>query len=178
MSGKKLEEVVQSMDVEIDPDLLQGTPQDILNRARMIDGQTKILDSEINAINSEIKGMKERLKENAEKIKMHKQLPYLVGHVVEVRIIDLSSLVLFAHSQILDLGLATDGEEEEEGANVDLDSKRKGKSVVIKTSTRQVCANMRFLSMRIAICDCVSLSRRCSCQWWVWWILKNCSRET
>jgi 26S proteasome regulatory subunit T5 len=82
--SKKLEEVVQSMDIEIDPDLLQGTPQDILNRARMIDGQTKILDSEINAINSEIKGMKERLKENAEKIKMHKQLPYLVGHVVEV----------------------------------------------------------------------------------------------
>jgi 26S proteasome regulatory subunit T5 len=82
--SKKLEDVVQSMDIENDPDLLQGTPQDILNRARMIDGQTKILDSEINAINSEIKGMKERLKENAEKIKMHKQLPYLVGHVVEV----------------------------------------------------------------------------------------------
>jgi 26S proteasome regulatory subunit T5 len=115
--SKKLEDVV-SMDVEIDPDLLQGTPQDITNRAKMIDGQTKILQSEISAINIEIKGMKEKLKENAEKIKMHKQLPYLVGHVVE----------------ILELGIA---EEEEEGANVDLDSKRKGKSVVIKTSTRQ-----------------------------------------
>lgn len=81
--SKKLEDVV-SMDVEIDPDLLQGTPQDITNRAKMIDGQTKILQSEISAINIEIKGMKEKLKENAEKIKMHKQLPYLVGHVVEV----------------------------------------------------------------------------------------------
>jgi 26S proteasome regulatory subunit T5 len=118
MSGKKLEDVV-SMDIEIDPDLLTGTPQDIANRAKMIDGQTKILQSEIGAINSEIKGMKEKLKENAEKIKMHKQLPYLVGHVVE----------------ILELGIAA--EEEEEGGNVDLDSKRKGKSVVIKTSTRQ-----------------------------------------
>jgi 26S proteasome regulatory subunit T5 len=117
--SKKLEDVVTSMDVEIDPDLLNGTPQDITNRAKMIDGQTKILQSEIGAINAEIKGMKEKLKENAEKIKMHKQLPYLVGHVVE----------------ILELGIAA--EEEEEGANVDLDSKRKGKSVVIKTSTRQ-----------------------------------------
>jgi len=116
--SKKLEDVVSAMDIEIDPDLLQGTPQDIINRAKMIDGQTNILQSEIAVINTEIKGMKEKLKENAEKIKMHKQLPYLVGHVVE----------------ILELGIA---EEEEEGANVDLDSKRKGKSVVIKTSTRQ-----------------------------------------
>jgi len=116
--SKKLEDVVSAMDIEIDPDLLQGTPQDIIKRAKMIDGQTNILQSEIAVINTEIKGMKEKLKENAEKIKMHKQLPYLVGHVVE----------------ILELGIA---EEEEEGANVDLDSKRKGKSVVIKTSTRQ-----------------------------------------
>lgn len=32
-------------------------------------------------------------------------------------------------------------EEEEEGANVDLDSRRKGKCAVIKTSTRQVKMN-------------------------------------
>ncbi len=30
-------------------------------------------------------------------------------------------------------------EQEEDGANVDLDSQRKGKCAVIKTSTRQVC---------------------------------------
>jgi hypothetical protein len=29
--------------------------------------------------------------------------------------------------------------EEEDGGNIDLDSQRKGKSAVIKTSTRQVC---------------------------------------
>ncbi len=33
---------------------------------------------------------------------------------------------------------------EEEGANVDLDSQRKGKCAVIKTSTRQVCVLFRF----------------------------------
>lgn len=53
-----------------------------------------------------------------EKIKLNKQLPYLVGNVVEV------------------LNINPD-EEEEDGANVDLDSQRKGKCVVLKTSTRQ-----------------------------------------
>jgi len=118
LNFSKLEDVV-SMDVEIDPELLSGTPQDIVNRSKMIDGQTKILHSEITHLTSEIKGMKEKLKENAEKIKMHKQLPYLVGHVIEI------------------LELTPEEDEEDEGANVDLDAKRKGKSVVIKTSTRQ-----------------------------------------
>ena len=48
-----------------------------------------------------------------------RQLPYLVGNVVE----------------ILDLDVTA--EAAEEGANVDLDATRVGKSAVIKTSTRQ-----------------------------------------
>ena len=52
-----------------------------------------------------------------EKIKLNKQLPYLVGNVVEV--------------------LDVEPEEEEDGGNVDLDSQRKGQCVVLKTSTRQ-----------------------------------------
>jgi 26S proteasome regulatory subunit T5 len=59
-----------------------------------------------------------RIKENNEKIKLNKQLPYLVGHVVE----------------ILD---PLEAEEEEEGASKDLDVGRKNKCAVIKTSTRQ-----------------------------------------
>lgn len=50
---------------------------------------------------------------------MHRQLPYLVGNVVE----------------ILDLDVTA--EAAEEGANIDLDATRVGKSAVIKTSTRQ-----------------------------------------
>jgi 26S proteasome regulatory subunit T5 len=112
--GKKLEEAVTD---EIDPELFSGTPEDIINRARMIDSQTKILQNELMLLNQEIKQNNERIKQNAEKIKMHKQLPYLVGHVVEI--------------------LELDANEEEEGAALDLDSTRKGKSAVIKTSTRQ-----------------------------------------
>ena len=52
---------------------------------------------------------------------MNKTLPYLVSNVIELLDIDPQ-----------DLG-------EEDDANVDLDSQRKGKSAVIKTSKRQVC---------------------------------------
>lgn len=82
--GKKLEDTVDDT-MDIDPEVFSGTPEDIINRARMIDSQTKILQNELMLLNQEIKQSNERVKQNAEKIKMHKQLPYLVGHVVEVR---------------------------------------------------------------------------------------------
>jgi 26S proteasome regulatory subunit T5 len=50
---------------------------------------------------------------------MDRQLPYLVGNVVEL------------------LDLDVEAEAAEEGANIDLDATRVGKSAVIKTSTRQ-----------------------------------------
>ena len=52
-------------------------------------------------------------------ILVHRQLPYLVGNVVEL------------------LDLDVEKEAAEEGANIDLDATRIGKSAVIKTSTRQ-----------------------------------------
>jgi len=57
--------------------------------------------------------------DNEKKIKQNKTLPYLVSNIIEV------------------LDVNPEDEEEIEGANVDLDSQRKGKSVVIKTTTRQ-----------------------------------------
>jgi hypothetical protein len=60
-----------------------------------------------------------QVKENKDKIKLNNQLPYLVGNVVEV------------------LEMQPEEDEEEDGANVDLDSQRRGKCVVLKTSTRQ-----------------------------------------
>ncbi|KTW29601.1 26S protease regulatory subunit 6A [Pneumocystis jirovecii RU7] len=77
-----------------------------------------VMRSEYQRLIHEQKTMEEKIKDNEEKIKNNKQLPYLVGNIVE----------------ILDVGPAT---EMEEGANIDLDATRKGKSAVIKTSTRQ-----------------------------------------
>ena len=78
------------------------------------------MKNDANRLNHEHTSMKEKIKENQEKIKLNKHLPYLVGNVVEL------------------LDMNSDDEPEEDGANIDLDSHRKGKCAVIKTSTRQV----------------------------------------
>lgn len=54
-----------------------------------------------------------------EKIKLNNQLPYLVANIVEV------------------LDIKPEEDDEEDGAATDLDSQRKGKCVVLKTTTRQ-----------------------------------------
>ncbi|KAI8344364.1 P-loop containing nucleoside triphosphate hydrolase protein [Chlamydoabsidia padenii] len=104
---------------DIDKDVLRANPEEINNRTRLLENDIKIMRSEIQRLSHEQANMKERIKDNKEKIKMNKQLPYLVGNVVELLDID------------------PDEEEEEDGANVDLDARRKGKCAVIKTSTRQ-----------------------------------------
>lgn len=42
-------------------------------------------------------------------------------------------------------------EAEEDGANIDLDSQRKGKCVVLKTSTRQVSCSSALMNNLLAI---------------------------
>jgi 26S proteasome regulatory subunit T5 len=93
---------------------------EVVGRTRLLDNEIKIMRSEVLRISHELSAQKDKIKENTEKIKVNKTLPYLVSNVIELLDIDPQ-----------DLG-------EEDGANVDLDSQRKGKSAVIKTSTRQV----------------------------------------
>lgn len=100
------------------PEDIRSLPtEDILTRIRLIDNDVKVMRSETLRLQHDQNVMKEKIRDNAEKIKQNKVLPYLVGNVVE----------------ILDI----DPEGEEDGANRDLDSMRKGKCAVIKTSTRQ-----------------------------------------
>uniref|UniRef100_N1R1H2 26S protease regulatory subunit 6A-like protein n=1 Tax=Aegilops tauschii TaxID=37682 RepID=N1R1H2_AEGTA len=77
------------------------------------------IGDELQRTNLEVETFESKTKENQEKIKLNKQLPYLVGNTVEV------------------LEMNPEDEAEEDGANIDLDSQRKGKCVVLKTSTRQ-----------------------------------------
>lgn len=103
---------------EINADILKLSNEDIGSRTRLLENETKILKSEIMRISHEHQSQKEKIKENKEKIKLNKTLPYLVSNVIEILDIDPQG-------------------DEEEGANVDLDSQRKGKCAVVKTSTRQ-----------------------------------------
>lgn len=100
-------------------EFLNMTPEAINQRARLLDNELRVLKDESQRLSLEQSGMKEKIKENREKIKLNNQLPYLVGNVVEV------------------LDIKPEDEEEEDGAAVDLDAQRKGKCVVLKTSTRQ-----------------------------------------
>ena len=60
------------------------------------------------------------IKENEEKVKMSKQLPYLVGNVVEILNVNPDDL-----------------DDDTIGSAMDLDDKRTNKAAVVKTSTRQ-----------------------------------------
>ncbi|KAI8020660.1 hypothetical protein LOK49_LG03G00446 [Camellia lanceoleosa] len=110
--------------------------------------QIRILKEELQRTNLELESFKERIKENQEKIKLNKQLPYLVGNIVEI------------------LEMNPENDAEEDGANIDLDSQRKGKCVVLKTSTRQtiflpafwmiclmICRMIRNLQLNLSVCQ-------------------------
>ncbi|GFY94889.1 regulatory particle triple-A ATPase 5A [Actinidia rufa] len=99
--------------------LASMSTDDIIRASRLLDNEIRILKEELQRTNLEMDSFKEKIKENQEKIKLNKQLPYLVGNIVEI------------------LEMNPEDEAEEDGANIDLDSQRKGKCVVLKTSTRQ-----------------------------------------
>jgi 26S proteasome regulatory subunit T5 len=102
-----------------DDQLASMSTEDIVRASRLLDNEIRVLKDELQRTNLELESFKEKIKENQEKIKLNKQLPYLVGNIVEI------------------LEMNPEDEAEEDGANIDLDSQRKGKCVVLKTSTRQ-----------------------------------------
>merc|ERR1711973_829077 len=94
---------------------------EVVARTRLLDNDIRIMKSEIVRISHEKQAQEDKIKENTEKIKVNKTLPFLVANVIEILDVDPEDL----------------GAGEVDGANVDLDSQRKGQCAVIKTSTRQ-----------------------------------------
>lgn len=124
----------------IDDEILRSSTRDIINRRKLLENDMRIMKSEFQRLTHEQNAMKEKIKDNLDKIENNRygtcslliyastladadsflrQLPYLVGNVVEL------------------LDLDVEKEAAEEGANIDLDATRVGKSAVVKTSTRQ-----------------------------------------
>merc|ERR1711976_388694 len=100
-------------------EVLRMSTDEIVSRTRLLDNEIKIMRSEVMRISHELQAQKDKIKENTEKTKVNKTFPYLVSNVIELLDVD------------------PQDQAEEDGANVDLDSQRKGKCAVIKTSTRQ-----------------------------------------
>lgn len=117
-----LEEVADQQnpeDEEIDQEILNSTTEDINSRTRLLDNDIKVMRSEMQRLSHDKQVMLEKVKDNKEKIDNNKQLPYLVGNIVEL------------------LDVEAEEDAQKQGANIDLDSTRVGKSAVVKTSTRQ-----------------------------------------
>ncbi|KAK1246454.1 hypothetical protein MKX08_000256 [Trichoderma sp. CBMAI-0020] len=96
----------------LDEEILSLSTQDIQTRKRLLENDSRIMKSELSRLTHEKAAMGEKIKENMDKIANNRQ--------VSPR----------AH-------LDPTAESSEEGANIDLDATRVGKSAVIKTSTRQ-----------------------------------------
>jgi 26S proteasome regulatory subunit T5 len=119
-SRKPLNHIPQDAEDALPEEFNHMSADAIGQRARLLDNEIRVLKDESQRLALDQGGYKEKIKENKEKIKLNNQLPYLVANIVEV----------------LDVA-PEDDEEEEDGAAVDLDAQRKGKCVVLKTSTRQ-----------------------------------------
>merc|ERR1719353_1975757 len=88
-------------------------------RTTLIKNEISELQRELQRQSYEVSTKNEEIKNNQDKIKLNKQLPYLIGNIVEI------------------LDVQPEDEEEEDGAATDVDSQKEGKCAVLKTSTRQ-----------------------------------------
>ncbi|CAM9204659.1 unnamed protein product, partial [Ectocarpus sp. 8 AP-2014] len=105
---------------QLDEEIMKMGSEELRQRMRLLDNEIRIMRSDQDRIRHESATQKDKIKENKEKIKLNKQLPWLVGNVVEI------------------LDPEDDPEEEEEdGGAQDIDATRSAKSAVMKTSTRQ-----------------------------------------
>eukprot|EP00866_Antonospora_locustae_P001306 jgi/Antlo1/1306/508 len=69
--------------LRMDPGVMEKDSKEIVEKTRMVQSETRILSSEVSNIKHEIRNMNAQINENTEKIKLNKQLPYLVGSVIE-----------------------------------------------------------------------------------------------
>jgi uncharacterized small protein (DUF1192 family) len=73
-----------SPDTVDDDDTQSMSISELRQRIHLIDNDIRVMKSDIQRIAHESRAQKERIRENQEKVKMNKQLPYLVGNVIEV----------------------------------------------------------------------------------------------
>lgn len=84
-STPSLESILEAnSDVDIPHEIQIASVEEINSHTKMIENEIRVLQIESTSINADKKSISENLKDNLEKIKLNKQLPYLVGNVVEV----------------------------------------------------------------------------------------------
>jgi ATP-dependent 26S proteasome regulatory subunit len=109
---------------ELEQEILQMSNDEIRQRITLLNNDVRIMKSEIQRTNHDSETQRERIKDNNEKVKLNKQLPYLVGNIVEVG----ESMGLGILSDSIDTAQVLELEEEEEEGGLRLekhDSKKK-----------------------------------------------------
>ena len=79
-----LDGVLDEGEADMMRELENSSLEDVQMRQRLLENEIRVLRDESNRLALDLQGDKEKVKENFEKIKMNKQLPYLVGNVVEI----------------------------------------------------------------------------------------------
>lgn len=73
-----------SQESKEDEDTITMSITDLRQRIRLLDNDIRVMKSDIQRISHESRAQKDRIRDNVEKVKMNKQLPYLVGNVIEI----------------------------------------------------------------------------------------------
>jgi hypothetical protein len=84
-AGLEGKEIWGSADDGIESEVASLTAAEIRQRATMLSNNARVLRTDITSLDQSIREQNDKIKDNVEKIKLNKQLPYLVGNVVEVR---------------------------------------------------------------------------------------------
>ncbi|GAM18480.1 hypothetical protein SAMD00019534_016550 [Acytostelium subglobosum LB1] len=105
--AQKEEAMQAEKEAVIPEEIFQMSAEDIMNRARMMENETKMLRGEHLTKHLELEALQKKIKENNDKLHVNSQLPHLVGNVVEI------------------IEMTLDGET------------KPSKCVVVKASTRQ-----------------------------------------
>jgi len=121
--GAAAKSALESADIWGEDDILtdelkRASKDEIQQRIRLLENDVRVMKSEQQRLQHELKTIEEKSKDNKEKIKLNRQLPHLVANVAEI------------------LELEAD-DDDEDGATQDIDMQREGKSLVVKTTTRQ-----------------------------------------
>ena len=73
-----------ALDAQLEDETQHMSTAELRQRIHLLDNDIRIMRSDLQRIAHESRGQREHIKENQEKVKVNKQLPYLVGNVVEV----------------------------------------------------------------------------------------------
>lgn len=68
----------------LDDETSNMSTSELRQRIMLLDNDIRVMKSDVQRIAHESRAQKERIRENMEKVKMNKQLPYLVGNVIEI----------------------------------------------------------------------------------------------